>query len=108
MAAAAAGLALGLGWGMFAAMQVNRWAELGWDRDLLFAVLLIVATPSLAWAAWPMFARAAQAARRRSTDMDTLIAVGVLAAWSYSVAATVAPGALRRRAHRAMCSLIRR
>ena len=88
-----AGLALGLGWGMFAAMQVNRWAELGWDRDLLFAVLLIVATPSLAWAAWPMFARAAQAARRRSTDMDTLIAVGVLAAWSYSVAATVAPGA---------------
>ncbi len=84
--------ALILGWGMFLSMQVNRWAELGWDRDVLFGVCLALATPTLVWTAWPMLQRALQTARRGTTDMDTLIVLGVGAAWSYSAVATLAPG----------------
>ena len=86
-----AGAALALGWGMFVAMQVNRWAELGWDRDVLFIALFIVATPSLIVVAGPI---AMQGLRLRGgANMDTLIALGVTAAWAYSAAATFAGGA---------------
>ncbi len=88
-----AGPALIAGWGMFFAMQVNRWADFGWNPDLLHPVLFAVATPVLAWSVWPMLRRAALAASRCTTDMDTLIVLGVFAAWGYSTAATVAPGA---------------
>ena len=86
-----AGAALALGWGIFVAMQVNRWAELGWDRDVLFVALFIVATPALILVAWPI---AMQGLRLRGgANMDTLIALGVTAAWAYSAAATFAGGA---------------
>ena len=86
-----AGGALALGWGIFLAMQVNRWAELGWDRDVLFVALFIVATPALILVAWPI---AMQGLRLRGgANMDTLIALGVTAAWAYSAAATFAGGA---------------
>ena len=76
---------------MFVAMQVNRWAELGWDRDVLFIVLFIVATPALIVVAGPI---AMQGLRLRGgANMDTLIALGVTAAWAYSAAATFAGGA---------------
>ena len=83
-----AALALSLGWAMFAAMQANRWAELGWDRDLLFLAMFAVATPALALTGWPI---AAQGLRLRGgANMDTLIALGAFAAWGYSAAATFA------------------
>ena len=86
-----AGGALALGWGMFVAMQVNRWAELGWDRDVLFIALFIVATPALIVVAGPI---AMQGLRLRGgANMDTLIVLGVTAAWAYSAAATFAGGA---------------
>ena len=86
-----AGAALALGWGIFVAMQVNRWAELGWDRDVLFIALFIVATPALIVVAGPI---AMQGLRLRGgANMDTLIALGVTAAWAYSAAATFAGGA---------------
>ena len=86
-----AGGALALGWGMFVAMQVNRWAELGWDRDVLFIALFIVATPALIVVSGPI---AVQGLRLRGgANMDTLIALGVTAAWAYSAAATFAGGA---------------
>ena len=86
-----AGAALALGWGIFVAMQVNRWAELGWDRDVLFIALFIVATPALIVVAGPI---AMQGLRLRGgANMDTLIALGVTAAWVYSAAATFAGGA---------------
>ncbi len=83
-----------IGWGIFFAMQINRWAELGWDVDLFFAVLFAVSTPTLAWSVWPMLQRAARAAARRTTDMDTLIVIGVFAAWGYSTVSALAPAAL--------------
>ena len=86
-----AATALALGWAMFVAMQINRWAELGWDRDLLFTLMFAVATPALAVAGWPI---ARQGLRLRAgANMDTLITLGAAAAWTYSVAATFSGGA---------------
>lgn len=83
--------ALALGWAMFAAMQVNRWAELGWDRDLLFTLMFAVATPALVATGWPI---ARQGLRLGGgANMDTLITLGAAAAWAYSTAATFGGGA---------------
>ena len=89
-----AGPALLLGWGIFFAMQANRWGEFGWDPDLFFPILFAVATPTIAWSLWPMIRRAALAASRRTSDMDTLIVLGVTAAWGYSTVSALIPGAL--------------
>ncbi len=53
---------------------------------------LALATPVQFWAGWPFYTGAWNALRHRSTDMNTLIAVGTSAAYLYSVAAIVAPG----------------
>ena len=53
---------------------------------------LACATPVVWWAGWPFFARAWASVTNRSPNMFTLIALGVGAAYAYSVAATVAPG----------------
>ena len=55
-------------------------------------VQLACATPVVWWAGWPFFARARASVANRSPNMFTLIALGVGAAYAYSVAATVAPG----------------
>ncbi|MCY3733167.1 MAG: heavy metal translocating P-type ATPase, partial [Chloroflexi bacterium] len=86
--------ALVLGWGIFVSMQANRWAEFGWNPDVVFPIFFVIATPALAWGVWPMVRRAALAASRRSTDMDTLIVLGVAAAWGYSTVSALAPGVL--------------
>jgi Cu+-exporting ATPase len=52
---------------------------------------LILSTPVVLWAAWPFFVRWAQSIRNRSPNMWTLIGTGVLAAYGYSVVATIAP-----------------
>jgi P-type Cu+ transporter len=55
---------------------------------------LLLTTPVMFWAGWRFFAGAWNAARHRAADMNTLVAVGTLAAYGYSVVATVAPGLL--------------
>ncbi|WP_417473114.1 heavy metal translocating P-type ATPase [Luteimonas mephitis] len=50
-----------------------------------------LATPVVLWAGWPFLQRWAQSIRNRSPNMWTLIGTGVLAAFGYSVVATVAP-----------------
>ncbi len=87
-----ASVALVVGWSVFLAMQVNRWADLGWDKDALFISLFAVVTPLLLFTGRSIFRAAAKSARHGATDMNTLITIGVLAAFSYSVAATFAPG----------------
>ncbi|WP_084499975.1 heavy metal translocating P-type ATPase [Luteimonas mephitis] len=52
---------------------------------------LALATPVVLWAGWPFLQRWAQSIRNRSPNMWTLIGTGVLAAFGYSVVATVAP-----------------
>jgi Cu+-exporting ATPase len=53
---------------------------------------LALSTPVVLWAGWPFFTRGVQSIRNRSPNMWTLIGLGVVAAYGYSVVATVAPG----------------
>jgi Cu+-exporting ATPase len=53
---------------------------------------LALATPVVFGAGWPIFVRAVDAARNRTANMFTLIALGTAAAWSYSTLATLASG----------------
>jgi P-type Cu+ transporter len=48
-------------------------------------VLVAMAAPVLTWAAWPFYEAAIRAARHRTTTMDTLVSVGILAATSWSI-----------------------
>jgi P-type Cu+ transporter len=52
-------------------------------------VSLALATPVVAWGAWPFHRAAWIAARHRAATMDTLISLGVLAAYGWSVYALV-------------------
>jgi len=50
-------------------------------------------TPVVLWAGWPFFVRGARSLRTGHFNMFTLIALGVGAAFAYSAAAMLAPGA---------------
>jgi Cu+-exporting ATPase len=54
---------------------------------------LALSLPVVLWAGWPLLARGAASLRSRHLNMFTLIALGVTAAFVYSVAMTLAPGA---------------
>ncbi|MCS0709851.1 heavy metal translocating P-type ATPase [Massilia aurea] len=54
---------------------------------------LALSTPVVLWAGWPFFVRWFQSLMRMSPNMWTLIGSGVMAAYGYSVVATLAPNA---------------
>jgi Cu+-exporting ATPase len=56
-----------------------------------FIIQLILETPVQFWVGWQFYRAAWAAARHKTTDMNTLIAVGTSAAYLYSVAATFFP-----------------
>lgn len=62
---------------------------LAWDADLDFAgwrwVSLALATPVVFLCGWPFHRAAAMNARHLTATMDTLISIGTLAAWGWSV-----------------------
>jgi Cu+-exporting ATPase len=60
--------------------------------SVLSWVQLVLTTPVVFWCGWPFFERAWASFRNLSPNMFTLIALGVGAAFIYSVVATVAPG----------------
>jgi Cu+-exporting ATPase len=53
-----------------------------------------LATPVVLWAGWPFLVRGWQSVVNRSLNMFSLIALGTLAAWTFSVVATVVPSVL--------------
>jgi Cu+-exporting ATPase len=59
-----------------------------WSRWVQF----VLSTPVVLWAGWPFFVRGARSLRSGHLNMFTLIAVGVGAAWIYSVIAFFLPG----------------
>ena len=67
-----------------------------WAPDVLRNpwTLLVLVTPVQFWAGWRFYRGTWLAARRLTTDMNTLIAVGTSAAYGYSVVLTVWPGLL--------------
>jgi Cu+-exporting ATPase len=54
-------------------------------------VQFVLATPVVLWAGWPFFVRGWASVRHRSLNMFSLIALGVGAAYGYSVAASFVP-----------------
>jgi Cu+-exporting ATPase len=65
----------------------HAWLSMG----AMNALELILATLIVSGCGWPFFQRAWQSVKNRSPNMFTLIALGVGAAYFYSVAATVVP-----------------
>jgi len=59
-------------------------------------VELVLASPVVLWGAWPFFRLGAASVRHRSPNMWTLISLGVLVAFGYSVFATLAPHLIPR------------
>ena len=62
-----------------------------------FWVLLVLTTPVLFWVGSQYYRRFWAALRHKTSDMNTLIAVGTSSAYLYSLAMTVAPGFFRAR-----------
>jgi len=62
------------------------------STGLMHALGLALATPVVLWAGWPFFQRGWRSFHGRNLNMFTLIAIGVGAAYGYSVVATLAPG----------------
>jgi Cu+-exporting ATPase len=58
---------------------------------LLNWIQLVLATPVVLWGGWPFFQRGWASIINRSLNMFTLIAIGVGAAYGYSLVATLAP-----------------
>jgi Cu+-exporting ATPase len=71
---------LGMGLGGRIQMRLTNW------------IGLICATPVVLWAGWPFFERGWASIVNRHTNMFTLIALGVGAAFVFSAAGTLAPG----------------
>src|SRR5574337_492826 len=86
-------LSLPIVWGSLAHMGVGGI----WTPEILmdWKVQWLLATPVQFWVGWQFYRGAWAMARRRTTDMNTLIAVGTTAAYGYSVVGTFAPQALR-------------
>ncbi len=82
----AASAALGLpvvALAMLPGLQFDRWQWLS----------LALATPVATWGAWPFHRAAARGLRHRSVGMDTLVSLGVLASFLWSLAALLFLGA---------------
>ncbi|MBW8883036.1 MAG: HAD-IC family P-type ATPase, partial [Asticcacaulis sp.] len=55
---------------------------------------LILSTPVVLWCGWPFIERGWQSLKTRNFNMFTLIALGILVAWFYSVVVTLVPDAV--------------
>jgi Cu+-exporting ATPase len=67
----------------------ESWLSMRWQWRVQF----ILATPVQVWAGWQFYRGAWAATRHKTSDMNTLIAVGTTAAYLYSAAVTFFPGA---------------
>jgi Cu+-exporting ATPase len=60
-------------------------------RQVMLFAMFILTTPVVFWVGNRFFTGAIKAAQQKTTDMNTLVAVGALSAYLYSVAATFFP-----------------
>lgn len=72
---------------MFAALNLDRVLSENFSRWIQW----VLSTPVVFWAGWPFFERAYYSIVNRSLNMFTLIAMGVGAAYFYSVIAVIFP-----------------
>ncbi|MGB9881067.1 MAG: heavy metal translocating P-type ATPase, partial [Anaerolineae bacterium] len=66
----------------------ESWVSMRWQ----WVVMLVLATPVQFWAGSQFYRGAWAALRRRTSDMNTLVAVGTSVAYLYSAAVTLFPG----------------
>jgi Cu+-exporting ATPase len=59
-------------------------------RQVMLSLLFVLTTPVVFWVGSRFFSGAIKAARQKTTDMNTLVAVGALSAYLYSAMATFA------------------
>ena len=65
--------------------------EIFGERATLW-IELVLGTPVVWWCGWPFLARGWASFRRWNLNMFSLISMGVLAAWLFSIVAVLAPG----------------
>ncbi len=80
-------VAAGLTVPVFAIAMIPTWHFAGWEW-----VSLVLGTPVAGWAAWPFHRAAVINARHGAASMDTLVSIGVLAAYLWSLVAAVTGG----------------
>ena len=93
-----ASIALGLPVALVSMFSMLQFANWQW-----FALAL--SAPVVTWGAWPFHRAALMNARHRSTTMDTLISLGIVAAVSWSVWALVWGEAANSSVHSSMTSM---
>ncbi len=71
-------------------VPLDRWIGIPASHWLQFAL----ATPVVLWAGWPIFERGVRSLATGHLNMFTLIAIGTAAAYLFSLAALVFPGAI--------------
>jgi cation-transporting ATPase V len=70
------------------AMAPGEAMETSWGR----VAAVVLATPVQFWVGWPILVEAARRARRRTANMATLVAIGTLAAYGFSLAQLLSGG----------------
>ena len=73
-----------------AGVAVDRWL----GSDLYLWLQLVLSTPVVLWAGWPIVSRGWRSVVTGHPNMFTLIALGSGAAWLYSLVAVLAPGTI--------------
>jgi P-type Cu+ transporter len=85
--------ALATGLGLMVLMYVPLYID---TMDWLMPVIFVVATAVQWWAGKDLYVSAWAAAKHRTTNMTTLVALGTAVAWSYSTFVTLWPGLAER------------
>ena len=85
--------ALATGLGLMGLMYVPLYID---TMDWLMPVIFVVATAVQWWAGKDIYASAWAAAKHRTTNMTTLVALGTGVAWGYSTFVTLWPGLAER------------
>ncbi|MGQ9646827.1 MAG: heavy metal translocating P-type ATPase [Thermodesulfobacteriota bacterium] len=71
---------------MYGGPLLERW--FGLSREINFFIQFLLASPVQFWAGWQFYAGFWKAAKHKTSDMNTLIAVGTSAAYFYSLIIT--------------------
>ncbi len=73
-------------------LGAGRLEQVGLTRQLVTMIQLVLATPVIVWGGWPFFVRGWQSVVNRALNMFTLIGLGTLVTFVYSLVAALAPG----------------
>jgi Cu+-exporting ATPase len=71
---------------MYGASLLEKW--FGLSKEINFFIQFLLATPVQFWAGWQFYVGFWKAAKHKTSDMNTLIAVGTSAAYLYSLIVT--------------------